>query len=36
MTALQYALMNNSKKAILELTLFNNVDLNKKLEIKSF
>ena len=30
MTALQYALMNNSKKAILELTLFNNVDLNIK------
>lgn len=30
MTALQYALMNNSKKAILELTLFNNINLNSQ------
>ena len=30
MTALQYALMNNSKKAILELTLLNNINLNSQ------
>ena len=30
MTALQYALMNNSKKAIFELALFNNSDLSSQ------
>ena len=30
MTALQYALMNNSKKAIFELSLFNNSDLSSQ------